>query len=950
MPYGAQDPMYPGQDPYSSRSNGQNQTAFTHSGHLQGQPTYQQGNDTAYGQAHILQNENPSPSYQTPQHQGPPAGYGSQNQSQLHDQRRMQHPGQPLVYPQQQQQRHGLHGQPPPPSYGFQPLVQNQVSAVGPFRQPSGNQQSSYHQASSPQVSYVHAERTLLPPQPGQHFRSQAPIQQSPALANSVLPGLPQATFIQEQPSRPQQNQSMPSSTSKSHLSTEGQASHPQKTKQPRTVSHVQIPAHQTSSTIPKQRAEVPRPPKRRKSNDGLICETSTSQQEPSIRKPTLQSLAASSPLTELASSQLVVPSPFPQQAIDLQAVLLSLSDEYINAAQALSGLVASGAATKEQTNRCHELLATGMGCLYAILNNYRQTDARKEARIRLQLASLLLEETENDVECAEVLSKGIALCERSRLSDTKFAMHHIEVRLLFKTKPKAALKNIDHLVGEAAEMKLIHWIYAFRFLRVSLGLQMATATDVLRQLENTSAILALADQRSDVAVQIMAACLETVVHLQSGTTEAVESAQRSLTAARTHQLRFEMKQLPQLAILMDCLALACNLVHFSPAQIDTSLQQMQSSMDKSKEGKWTIDGAFFVPLGGSTNLDIELDTAGIIKSMDEQAALQFSWFTRGQVMAVGYLLSGLARMYNNHIDKKGEAFLKEGMKMHRPRESVPLSLAASRAGMEWQAFMNINTYLLLMFAQCDRSDWELALRNLRELKDDMAETFAGVTFDRGSLLLLKYLEAVIHHGLGELNTASDLYGASELHFDPTQKQISIFRDCQALASLSHIQILRSRFTPQQESSTQQMLDALEPYCRSHPNKSMQAAYHILRSTSSPLNQNTSILKRKQFLESAVRTAQSMKNNQILCMVLNLMREAFFNNIVGNQAEQNGRAARTLAKRTNSPLWLATAAGMYSQTLELCASHDQAAEVRAEGEAKAAALPANVKKLLNLHS
>lgn len=677
--------------------------------------------------------------------------------------------------------------------------------------------------------------------------------------------------------------------------------------------------------------------PQRRKSKAGKA----PTPQRPSPAKRPQHAPVASTLLTSQTP-------PTPQQAVDYQAVLLSLSDEYIGAAQGMSSLIASGEASEEQIDECHGLLAAGMACLHSVLRTYRQPDARKEARIRLQLASLLLEETENDAECAEVLSRGIALCDRSRLSDSKYAMCHLEVRLLFKTNPRAALKRLDGLVGEATELKLTHWAYIYHFLRISLGLRTGAAADVPRQLEHLGSIMIVADQRAHVAVQITAACLETIVHLRSGTADAMSSAQRSLTAARTHQLGPEMKQLRQIPILVDCLTLACHLGHFSPAQIESSLQQMQNSMDTSKEGGWTKDGAFLVPIGTLMSPDIEVDTAGIIKPLNGQAAMAFQWLSRTQVMAVGYLMSGLARMHHNNTDKKSEAFLKEGMKMHKPRDTIPRALAASRSEADWQAFMGANSHLLLMFAQCDRSHWTLASRTLQDLKQDMTQVWAGVEFDACTLLLAKYLEAVIHHGLGELEAASTLYQAPELRFNPDDKDIGVIRDCQALATLSHIQILRSRFLQQQEPLTQQMLNELEPYCSSHPNQSLQAAYHILRATSAPFAHDASTLKKKQFLESAVRSAQATKNSQILCMVLNLMRHAFFNNIVGQQAEQNGRAARTLAKRINSPLWLATADGMYSHTLELCGMLDQAAEARMEGEAKVRSLPEGVRTRLHL--
>jgi hypothetical protein len=40
-----------------------------------------------------------------------------------------------------------------------------------------------------------------------------------------------------------------------------------------------------------------------------------------------------------------------------------------------------------------------------------------------------------------------ITLCERNKLLDLKYSMHHLFAQVLFKTKPKAALKSLDSLI-----------------------------------------------------------------------------------------------------------------------------------------------------------------------------------------------------------------------------------------------------------------------------------------------------------------------------------------------------------------------------------------------------------------------------------------------------------------------------------------------------------------------
>lgn len=86
--------------------------------------------------------------------------------------------------------------------------------------------------------------------------------------------------------------------------------------------------------------------------------------------------------------------------SVDYQGALLALSDEYIAAAYSLKSLE-----TDEQLKEYHILIAAGIGCLESVLQNYRHHDARREARIRLRLATLLVEETENDEEVSIIFS-----------------------------------------------------------------------------------------------------------------------------------------------------------------------------------------------------------------------------------------------------------------------------------------------------------------------------------------------------------------------------------------------------------------------------------------------------------------------------------------------------------------------------------------------------------------
>ena len=92
----------------------------------------------------------------------------------------------------------------------------------------------------------------------------------------------------------------------------------------------------------------------------------------------------------------------------DLTVLLLDAADEYINAAHSMGSMAAISRQGGDLSHYC-KLMTTGLACMEAILKRYNQTP-RDEAKLRLRYASLLIEETENDVEIEEVLSKGVCM------------------------------------------------------------------------------------------------------------------------------------------------------------------------------------------------------------------------------------------------------------------------------------------------------------------------------------------------------------------------------------------------------------------------------------------------------------------------------------------------------------------------------------------------------------
>lgn len=711
-------------------------------------------------------------------------------------------------------------------------------------------------------------------------------------------------------------------------------------------------------------------PPKRRRSNEGHIVAVDRALQaerQPSRPASTQRPKpvpVASSPLTESTSSRKHA-NPVISSTIDNQAVLLGLSDEYISAAYSMGAGLSTVDVDEAQLDHYHSLLATGMGCLETVLKNFRTSDARKEARIRLRFASLLFEETDNDLEAEECLSKGISSCERSRLPDLKYAMHHLLARVWFKAgKTKAAMKAVEKLVVEVQKLNLIHWVYAFRFLRVSFGFQVQTSPgETSIMVKHLAAVVDTAvSNHNSVSAQIVASTLSAMIHLRSHSPDSVDLAQRDLAAARTHQLSQEMGSLPQVRALLDCLNLACSLVQGQPEQASAKLQVMQGNLDTaSRETSWRNEKSWSMPMGRAVTVscDIEADSCGVFRLLSNgECALNFKWLNQTQIYATGFLLSGLSAMHTNATNElKAEQFLSEGVKLSKQAlPSMPQSAASASAQANHQSSILVTMRLYLVFAFCGRSAWDSGLNGIAAIRRDILnwEHLPDVS----TTALLTYLEAVCKHGLADLGAALELYRSPELSLNwenDFKMPTGIVNPLKVLAGLNSILVLRT--SSANAEAADRLLAQLEPHCTMRVNgngneygsRAIEAAFNILKATSSSQTAaDGMIIKTKQYLQLAVRGAKMTLNNQLLCVVMNMMTTLFFSNIVGEQAEKSAKAGRSLAKKSKDKLWTAVADRMYADTLVRCGKSADAQQVRMEGEQTMQQLPSALKAVFEM--
>lgn len=701
---------------------------------------------------------------------------------------------------------------------------------------------------------------------------------------------------------------------------------------QHRKVAHVQIPVPRPERN--RSDHNMASASKRRRSNEGDAIHCETPQSHTVVQHQTNHQ---SDVITGHQDAYLPQASSSPAlPSTDYQPLLLALADDYVSAAHSMSETLASPDATEEDVRKYHRLISTCMGCLQSVLQNYRQPEPRKEARIRLRLATLLHEETENSELAEDVLSRGISLCERNRLMNLKYTMHHLLVQVIEKRNAIAGMKAVDKLIAEVETLKITRWVYAFRFLRNSLALTRERYENAA-VLKNLTAISMLAKKNGHVAVEILAAVTETLVHLRSGSSDALEWAQRAIAAARTHQLSEAVNKLPQVRVMLDFLDLTCALLQYRPDTIIEKLQHVHRHMDGACRDKWWKDDRhFLVPLGPVDDERTNAETAGIMSTSDNaETALVFEWLNKPQVYTLGYLLSGVAATFKGGSMRKPQDFLTEAERLTKSdSDRGSQSYHALLEQRRWHSRTHVVIQLQLAMAKCAASEWTSAAEILSRLRhrgrqedDDFAD------FEK---TLLCYAEAVCEQGSGFLESAERLYAMPELTYS-SSKELTPVKDLQMLATLNHIPILREQGKLQQAAD---LFAAIEPYADRHRSQSVTAALYLLKATDPEAG---AIIKVKQNMQTAVQAAKAVSNNQLLCIVMCLMTQLFFSGIVGEQAVKSSRAGRTLAQKIGSNIWEAIADRMYGDTLDLCGHSDEAPQARHEAQVAMAKLPQGLK-------
>ncbi|EAT91351.2 hypothetical protein SNOG_01702 [Parastagonospora nodorum SN15] len=797
------------------------------------------------------------------------------------------------------------------------------------------------HNQNWPPQAYNNGQYVPYPPQQQQPnaYQHQGYAPQYPPMQQQMPQGYPQSQAPQTHPhmsvSRPpsQQYPPMPQAYAQQ-----------QQQQQPRAQPQVVIPPKAPSYVSPMQHMQPPKirhvqMPVQRNSSSGIAQADGTQDRR---RYSNQQHPTPSQSKQVQRSPALQENGPRPQQKTstlpaDLSVMLLSAADEYIAAARGMGTRVVRSR-READVLQYHKLMATGLGCMDTVLRDFHLLP-RDEARLRLRYATLLAEETDNTAEIDEVLSKQISLCGRCRLQDLKYASLHLQARYQFKTNHRAALKSLDKPITEAETFQHIAWVYAFRFLKVALTLQISGRIELVPALQQLHAIAAHSERRGDRAIYVACNALEALVHLRSGAADRLEQAQRAIASARSLQLQVSAEQLGSFGTLLDIIDVTCG-IHNGVPDGTKSTALISGVLDEKADALQSHTGILTVVIERSSGGSMTFDSGGIFRKnpagCDE---LVFVWLPKEDLQTLCFFICA----YDQHVHEKGLKYIREAH--HRAKSasnrhvshSIPIPLAVAQQ--EWNSVLDWHSLFVIGLIACHREDAATATEALTILKKRAVKSKPNEETAR----TLAYLTAVSDQRNGAFESALRAYSSDLFQLPSQASSVGTKVDLAILAALNRVLIVRYPGHPQQHIATT-LLKQLTPLCENHPNQYIRVAHRLVHAMSSPdTTTDASIMRKKTFVQAAVnRTSDILKktqNREFVTMALSYFSSSFFANQVSDKAVQAVRATRHNNKWSRSPLWTAVAAGMCMHTYQQNGLLQDAQESKREYEAVMHLLP-----------
>lgn len=282
------------------------------------------------------------------------------------------------------------------------------------------------------------------------------------------------------------------------------------------------------------------------------------------------------------------------------------------------------------------------------------------------------------------------------------------------------------------------------------------------------------------------------------------------------------------------------------------------------------------------------------------------------------FTFSGLVSLHKP--SSKSTEFWREGSKILETWDESttgipygpPVSLHTAIKQRQWRTEGQAYITVMLGLLSATHCQWATVKGHM-----DRLESLLSNESQPSLRLLALYLSGVYHQGLGELQTALDIF-RGEGFTGPLSRSHGVKvgeQEVALLAGLNRLWIMQHE-SCRNDQDTVDLIEQLQPLCNNHWNVDLRTAWHNVMAalvTDPPQQLN----QQKQHIQAAMGGSKGTNNIVGAAVTLCIMRSRFFENVIGDQALKSARAAAKQAQRSGSVLWQSVADGMLAHSYDV---------------------------------
>lgn len=295
------------------------------------------------------------------------------------------------------------------------------------------------------------------------------------------------------------------------------------------------------------------------------------------------------------------------------------------------------------------------------------------------------MEETDNYNEADSVLSKGIAIANKSNYYALTLQLKYASVKVISGSNNKSGLRLLDSCLSDAqiveGNTSAAVTLYGLHFLKVSVLFASGAAHDYTQAIEVLNKLENEREQQRQIA------CMAYVIHAlkliqKRQTTEAKElldtvqeiegKVKMDITNAQTYALESNTQPVVifPIVIQVTMVRIICQVIISLESctfdRLDRSINELMQLVESPalrEEGVWTPEGMFYLPLASSKN-----GNAG-----PESTFLAVNWISHTEATILSLIICGIAKLWIASETRAAKKYLLQALQVVKAEASWTL-------------------------------------------------------------------------------------------------------------------------------------------------------------------------------------------------------------------------------------------------------------------------------------